>query len=112
LKHDLSLVPAVAPLRAAAALACVAVLSACGGSQPRMGAPVQAYEVRLQEQFTAADTDGDEQLTSEEFAKGFPDVDIAFKDVDSDGNGRLSYAELKAYAQWRRIAEAHERRAQ
>ncbi len=90
----------------------ILTLTACAGGGPRRGAPVQAYELRLQEEFTLADTNGDEQLTAEEYAQGFPAVDVDFKVLDSDGNGRLSLAEMKAYAQWRRIAATSERRAQ
>ena len=90
----------------------ILTLAACASGGPRRGAPLQAYEVRLQEQFTAADVDGDEQLTVDEYAKGFSEVDVGFNTLDSDGNGRISLAEMKAYAQWRRIAATSERRAQ
>lgn len=89
----------------------VLLLAACGGDSRRYGAPVQPYELRLEAEFRAADTSGDELLTAEEFASGFPGVDVTFQDLDTDGNGRVSLAEMKAYAQWRRIASWPDRHA-
>lgn len=82
----------------------VVILSACSGTTERYGAPERPYEQRLQDEFIAADRDGDEQLSPEEFRAGWPQLEEPFATLDSDNNGSLSLAELKAYAEWKRIA--------
>lgn len=69
-----------------------------------MGEPRQPYQLRIEQEFRAADIDGDEQLTPEEYRAGWPNDEVAFETLDTDANGRLSLAELMAYADWRRIA--------
>lgn len=70
------------------------LLSACAaGPTPRQ---------QILDAFKAADADGDEQLTPEEFTR-LPLSGVKFEDVDTDGNGRITYAELRSYLVWRRV---------
>lgn len=70
------------------------LLSACAaGPTPRQ---------QILDAFKAADADGDEQLTPEEFAH-LPLSGVKFEDIDTDGNGRITYAELQSYLVWRRV---------
>lgn len=82
----------------------LSLLAACSNSAGRYGAPERPYEQRLQDEFKAADRDGDEQLSPEEFRAGWPQLEETFATLDSDNNGSLSLAELRAYAEWKRIA--------
>lgn len=83
-----------------------ALLTGCSNAHDRYGTPPRAYEARLLEEFSAADRDGNEQISPEEFRAGWPAQDVTFETLDTDGNGSLSLAELRAYAEWRRIANA------
>lgn len=70
------------------------LLSACAaGPTPRQ---------QILDAFKAADADGDEQLTPGEFAH-LPLSGVKFEDIDTDGNGRITYAELQSYLVWRRV---------
>lgn len=80
------------PLLCAAAL----TLTACASTQR------PSISRQVQEAFTAADADHDEQLSPEEFAN-LPLKDAAFADLDTDDNGRISLAELQSYLTWRRV---------
>ena len=64
-----------------------------------------ALRKELAEQFKAADKDGDENLTREEATAGMPAVAAHFDDMDTDRNGRVNFAELWNYAQWRGVAD-------
>ncbi|MGB1563897.1 MAG: hypothetical protein ACPHN2_20595 [Sinimarinibacterium flocculans] len=54
-------------------------------------------------EFDAADTDGDEALDREEVAAGMPKLLEVFAEVDTDGNGEMTAAELRSYLQWQRV---------
>jgi hypothetical protein len=57
---------------------------------------------QIRDAFKAADTDGDEQLTPAEF-ENLPLKGVKFEVLDTDGNGKISLAELKSYLTWRRV---------
>lgn len=85
---------------------CLSLLAACSSVGERYGAPERPYEQRLQEEFAAADINGDEQISPQELRDGWPYLDVPFETLDSDGNGSLSMAEFRAYAEWQRIANS------
>ena len=87
-------------------LPCLLLLAACSSVGERYGAPERPYEQRLQEEFAAADANGDELISPQEFGRGWPAVEVPFATLDSDGNGSLSMAELRAYAEFQRIANS------
>lgn len=86
-------------------------VSACAGSGPRRGAPPGSLEGlgTLEERFTAADSDGDEQLSVAELEAGWPELVPQFDALDTDLSGRVSVAELSSYLEWRRIVRASQR---
>ena len=73
------------------------MVSAC--SSTREYQPSSLY-LRTGEQFKAADKNGDEKLTREEFAQGFPQFAATFDDADVDRNGFVNLAELQSYFEW------------
>ena len=76
------------------------LLAACGGgfNDARRDplTPVRA-------QFEAADTDGNESLDRDEVAAGMPKLVEVFNEIDTDGNGEMTAAELRSYLQWQRV---------
>ena len=88
------------PLHSALAmLSAVALgLTACGG-RPDRPSPMTR---QIRDAFKAADTNGDEQLTPEEFAN-LPLKGVKFEELDTDGNGSVTLAELQNYLIWRRV---------
>lgn len=79
----------------------LAGLAGCGANPP-------TEKQRIRAVFDRADLDHDEQLTPDEFGM-LPLQGVAFAELDSDGNGRISAAELQSYVVWRRV-EAEGRR--
>jgi Ca2+-binding EF-hand superfamily protein len=79
------------------ALITVLMVSACGGGREYKPSPLH---LRTNEQFKLADKNGDEKLTREEFAQGFPQFAANFDDVDVDRNGFVNLAELQSYFEW------------
>lgn len=77
-----------------------ALLVGCGGgfSDARRDplTPVRA-------EFDAADTNGNESLDRAEVAAGMPKLGEVFSQVDTDGNGEMTAAELRSYLQWQRV---------
>lgn len=77
-----------------------ALLGACGGgfSDARRDplTPVRA-------EFDAADSNGNESLDRGEVAAGMPKLLDVFTEVDTDGNGEMTAAELRSYLQWQRV---------
>ena len=88
----------------AALLLALAGCASFGGDAPSPPA-TPALRKELAAQFKAADKDGDENLTLEEAAAGMPAVAAHFDDMDTDRNGRVNFAELWNYAQWRGVAD-------
>lgn len=81
---------------------CVALLAAACAEQPRRAAPNSLYHRTLAE-FQKADTDHDEQLTADEFKAGLPELAEHFDEIDTDGNGKVNFAELWSYVQYRYV---------
>lgn len=57
----------------------------------------ERFEEKLQERFTAADANGDGRLTPEEADGKMPFVYKHFKEIDTDGNGTVTLADIRAY---------------
>ncbi len=85
------------------------LLSACASPRERGPSP---QALRIGEAFKRADTNGDEQLSREEFAKGFPAFAKAFDDIDVDHNGKINLAELQSYMEWSRVLAATDKERQ
>lgn len=64
---------------------------------PVTGAALRAQALaKLEEQFRAADADGNGSLSPEE-AKGFGFVARHFDDIDTERRGAVTFADLRAY---------------
>lgn len=93
-------------LRLGAAAVCagvMAILGACA-EVPVHGGPQGLYDSLLAN-FKKADSNGDEQLTREEMQAGLPQFFANFDEMDTDHNGRVNFAELWSYAQWRHMRQ-------
>jgi hypothetical protein len=86
-------------LGAAALCAGAIALGACT-EEPIHGGPQGLYD-SLHAKFKNADSNADEQLTREEMQAGLPQFFANFDEMDTDHNGRVNFAELWSYAQWR-----------
>lgn len=64
----------------------------------------------IRQAFIAADKDGDEALSPDEFAT-LPFTGVKFADLDTDGNGKITLAELRSYLIWRRVQAEDLRRS-
>lgn len=98
------------PLSFLTACAVVALVAACSGGGVRYGAQRTAADIELEARFQAADTDKDELLSLDEVRAGMPELVELFTTIDTDGNGKLTLAEIRSYAEWRRISTMPERR--
>lgn len=78
-------------------LGLAASAAACGAQ------PVTQRE-QVKRVFDAADLDHDEQLDPEEFAT-LPLRGVAFEELDSDGNHRVSLAELLSFLVYQRVKD-------
>ncbi len=78
------------------------VLTSCAGTSRT------SVSRQIRDAFNAADADHDEQLSPAEFAK-LPLTGVKFEELDTDGNGRISLAELQSYLVWRRVQAAGNR---
>ncbi|MGH8456997.1 MAG: hypothetical protein ACRETW_00315 [Stenotrophobium sp.] len=90
-------------LRAGLLAACAALLAlsaSCAGDR----GPDQNPRAHALAQFKQADTNGDDQLTREEMAKGLPQLAPHFDEIDQDHNGVVNFAELWSYLQFRSFA--------
>jgi len=56
----------------------------------------QALAKQIQQRFTAADKNGDGQLSRDEASTGMPRVFERFAEIDIDGNGFVTLDDLKA----------------
>jgi hypothetical protein len=77
------------------AVCSLTLLAACG--TPHRRAPRSPMELRVEKMFKAADADADEWLTPAELETGFPWLGGKFRSVDTDGNGKVSLAEVTSY---------------
>ncbi|MGH8446393.1 MAG: EF-hand domain-containing protein [Solimonas sp.] len=77
-------------------LASLALAASCASD------PQPTINQQIRDAFKAADKDGDEQLSPAEFAD-LPLKGVKFEEVDTDGNGKVSLAELQSYLVWRRV---------
>jgi hypothetical protein len=77
-----------------------ALVAACGG---RLSDARRDPLTPVRAEFEAADTDGDESLDRDEVAAGMPKLTEVFTEVDTDGNGEMTAAELRSYLQWQRV---------
>ncbi len=84
--------------------------AACSGGGVRYGAQRSAADLEREARFQAADSDKDELLTLEEVRAGMPELVDLFDTIDTDGNGKLTLAEIRSYAEWQRISKMPERR--
>lgn len=73
------------------------LLSACASPREYQPSPLN---LRTGEQFKRVDKNGDEKLTREELAAGFPGFADQFDDIDVDRNGSVNLAELQSYFEW------------
>lgn len=71
----------------------------CACASPREYRP-SPLNVRTGEQFKKADKNGDEKLSREELATGFPAFADHFDEIDTDHNGFINLAELQSYFEW------------
>ncbi len=90
--------------------ATLALAAGCSGGGVRYGAQRTAADIELEARFHAADTDKDELLSLEEARAGMPELVDLFATIDTDGSGKLTLAEIRSYAEWRRISTMPERR--
>jgi Ca2+-binding EF-hand superfamily protein len=91
------------PLRFGAATfcACMLALAACSADPSHAGQ--SALYTSLRASFKKADTNGDEQLTREEMAAGMPQFAPYFDELDTDHSGKVNFAELWSYVQFRYV---------
>lgn len=80
------------------------LLAGCGG--PGAADTRRDALAPMRAQFDAADVDGDEALTRREAAHGMPRLLPSFDEIDTDGNARVSAAELRSYLEWQRVLNA------
>ena len=90
--------------------ACVLLTVACQ-EQPRRAAPQGLYESTLAN-FNKADSNNDEQLTREEMTAGLPQFAASFDEIDTDHNGKVNFAELWSFVQYRYVQRDPEHRIQ
>ena len=88
-------------LALAASCACTLLLAACV-EEPRHVAPQGLYE-SIKDNFKKADTNNDEQLTREEMTASLPQFAANFDEIDTDHNGKVNFAELWSYLQYRYV---------
>lgn len=81
-------------------LAVVLLLPACGSSYRELRRDPLGP---LRAEFDAADADGNESLNRDEVARGMPKLLDVFTQIDTDGNGEMTAAELGSYLQWQRV---------
>ncbi|MES0874815.1 hypothetical protein [Sinimarinibacterium thermocellulolyticum] len=74
-------------------------LGACGSLPDARRDPLAP----LRAAFDAADANDSESLDRDEAAAGMPELAAVFDDVDTDGNGEMTAAELRSYLQWQRV---------
>ncbi len=82
------------------AIVLTALITACSGS---FGDARRDPLTPVRAEFDAADSDGNEALDREEAAAGMPKLLDVFTEVDTDGNGEMTAAELRSYLQWQRV---------
>jgi Ca2+-binding EF-hand superfamily protein len=82
------------------------MISACSGGREYKPSPLH---MRTQDQFKRADTNGDEKLTREELAAGFPEFADNFDEIDTDHNGFVNLAELQSYFEWSELVSHTDR---
>lgn len=93
------------PLRLSICLS-AALLAACAAPREPRSGDGPGLRQRVEAEFKKADKNGDEWLSREELAAGLPDLAGKFDDIDLDHNGRVNFAELWSYVEWRRVANA------
>lgn len=81
----------------------LALLAACASEQQK------PLDKRIADQFKLADKNNDEALDPEEF-KAMELPDTTFESVDTDGNGKVTLAEVQNYVTWRRVQAEGRRR--
>jgi len=69
----------------------------CLAAAQVMGEKRQAMAKQIQQRFTAADKNGNGQLSREEASSGMPRVSEHFTEIDTDGNGFVTLDDLKVY---------------
>lgn len=94
-----------------AALALTTLLLVACAEQPRRTTPAGLYDSTLAN-FKKADANNDEQLTREEMQAGMPQFSGNFDDIDTDHNGKVNFAELWSYVQFRYMQREPEPGAQ
>ncbi len=80
------------------------MVSAVGGSSSyNLASLQQTQRSSPQERFSAADADSSNSLSVEEYANFAPDfvddIEGSFNNIDSDGDGSLTEAELQSFAE-------------
>lgn len=79
------------------------MVSAIGGASSFSFAALKQTQQNPQERFSASDTDGSSGLSLEEYANFAPDfiqdIEGSFTQIDSDGSGDLTDAELESFAE-------------
>lgn len=80
----------------------------CGCASAREYTP-SPLNLRTGEQFKKADKNGDEKLTREELAKGFPGFAGQFDEMDVDHSGFVNLAELQSYFEWSELVARTDR---
>lgn len=86
--------------------ACLLALAACASHPTRLGARETLTNLRAA--FKKADSNGDEQLSREEFGAGLPGYAENFDEIDTDHNGFVNFAELWSYVQWKHLGSEPE----
>lgn len=82
------------------------LLSGCASPREYQPSPLN---LRTGEQFKKADKNGDEKLTREELAQGFPGFVEQFDEIDVDRNGSVNLAELRSYFEWSELVARTDR---